>query len=120
MCTIPVRLDFKSKENRIQAETTLRKICKVSCATPYPRKLRSMLDEILKEGKKQHSKCYIRTKVNVEDLTIEAHARTSDGWVDLKLKKDIPLDILDKFDTNTGKPVVEIAPMETSEGSSTL
>ena len=120
MCTMPVRLDFKSKEIRIQAEDTLRKICKVSCATPYPRKLRSLLDEVLKEGKKAYSKCYIRTKVNYENLTIEAHARTENGWVDLKLKRDIPLDILDRFDTSTGTPAADNVLMETGEVTHTL
>jgi hypothetical protein len=38
---------------------------------------------------------FIRTKVNVDKLTAEAHAKTEGGWLDLCLKKDIPLNILD-------------------------
>ena len=45
MCTVPVRMDFKNKETRIQAETTLQSICKVKCSIPYPRKLRTMINE---------------------------------------------------------------------------
>jgi hypothetical protein len=52
MCTMPVRFEFKDKDTRISAEKSLRKICKVSCAVPYPKKLRDMLDNLLKEGKK--------------------------------------------------------------------
>jgi hypothetical protein len=31
----------------------------------------------------------------VENLTIEAHAKTGSGWLDLGIKKQISLDILD-------------------------
>jgi hypothetical protein len=37
MCTLPVKLIFKGKDERIRAEQTLRKICKVRCSTPYRR-----------------------------------------------------------------------------------
>jgi hypothetical protein len=94
-CTVPVRFEFKDKEERFQAEKTLRKVCKVSCAVPYPKKLRLMLDACINEGKKKFPNCYIRTKVNVDNLTIEAHAKTGEGWVDLGLKRSIPLNILD-------------------------
>ncbi len=33
--TIPVKLAYKDKETRIAAEQNLRKLCKVSCTTPY-------------------------------------------------------------------------------------
>ena len=51
-CTMPVRLDFKDKETRIQAEISMRKLCKVSCSTPYPKKLRNILSGLVKDGKK--------------------------------------------------------------------
>ena len=53
MCTVPVRMDFKNKETRVSAEYTLRSICKVSCSTPYPRKLRALLGRAILEGKKK-------------------------------------------------------------------
>jgi hypothetical protein len=93
--SVPVRLDFKDKDTRINAETSLRKICKLKCSIPYPRKLRTLLGELVKDGKKAHPDCFIRTKVNVDKLTVEAHAKTEGGWIDLKLSKPIPLNILD-------------------------
>jgi hypothetical protein len=33
--------------------------------------------------------------VNIDKLTVEAHAKTSEGWVDLNLTRPIPLNILD-------------------------
>jgi hypothetical protein len=95
MYTVPVRMDFRDKETRFQAETHLRKICGASCSVPYPRKLRTMLGDLVKEGKKTHPNSFIRTKVNVDSLTIEAHAKTEGGWLDLGLIKHIPLNILD-------------------------
>jgi hypothetical protein len=95
MYTIPVRLDFKDKDTRFNAETSLRKICKISCSTPYPKRLRAMLTDMVKTGKALHPNKFIRTKVNVDQLTIEAHAKTENGWLDLNLKRDIPLNILD-------------------------
>jgi hypothetical protein len=104
-CTLPVRFEFRDKETRIQAEKTLRKVCKVSCATPYPKKLRDMLDTMLTEGKKQYPKCFIRTKVSVDDLTIEAHAKVGDNWVDLGLKRSIPHDICDQVTIDSSSQV---------------
>jgi hypothetical protein len=95
MYTVPVRMDFKDKDTKIKAETSLRKICKVSCTTPYPKKLRTLLGEVIKEGKTKCPNTFIRTRVNIDKLTIEAHAKTGDGWVDLNIIKDIPLNILD-------------------------
>jgi hypothetical protein len=62
---------------------------------PYPKKLRSLLDTLVAEGKVKYPNTFIRTQVNVEQLTVEAHAKTGEGWVDLGLKRDIPLNILD-------------------------
>ena len=47
MCTMPVRFDFKDRETRIQAEISLRKICQVRCSTPYPKKLRQLLNKLV-------------------------------------------------------------------------
>jgi hypothetical protein len=107
-CTIPVRFEFKDKETRFQAEKTLRKVCKVSCAIPYPKKLRSMMDCMLSEGKKKYPNSYIRTKVNVDDLTIEAHAKVGDNWIDLGLKTNIPHDICDLVSTDEQVAVSQV------------
>jgi hypothetical protein len=56
---------------------------------------------MLTEGKKQFPNSYIRTKVNVDDLTIEAHAKVGDNWVDLGLKTNIPHNICDLVSTDT-------------------
>jgi len=99
MCTVPVRFDFKTKEQRINAETNLRKICKVRTSVPYPKRLRKMLNDLIQEGKKAMPQRFIMTKVDIENLRISAHARGENGWVDLQLTKNIPMDLLDYRET---------------------
>ena len=120
MCTVPVRLDFKNKETRIQAEYTLRNICKVSCSTPYPKKLRQLLKLQIEEGKKLRDKCFIRNKVDIDNLRIITSARAENGWEHLDIDMEIPVDILgndwvrDAFDTNTNTDM-EVNTQQTAE-----
>ena len=78
-------MDFKDKATRIQAEIAMHKICKVSCSTPYPKRLRTMLDNLVKECKVRAPELFIRTRVNADKLTIDVHAKVGDTWVDLGL-----------------------------------
>ena len=115
MCTVPVRMDFKNKETRIQAESTLRNICKVSCSTPYPKKLRAMLGRAILEGKKTCPETYIRTRIDVDNLTVTASARVGATWSVVYGPVPIPLDVLDP---NTIIPVPEqpeVSTMDTVE-----
>ena len=89
--------DFKNKDTRIQAENTLRSICKVNCSTPYPRKLRTMINYTVQKGKALREGCFIKVKVDIDNMQLSASARTPSGWVNLQLDQAIPLDILDKF-----------------------
>ncbi len=95
MCTVPVKLTFRDKNSRFQAEQTLKKACKVKCATPYPKSLRNLIDSFVKDCKKVKSGCFILTKVNIEKLCITARARTDEGWENLDKTVNIPLDLLD-------------------------
>jgi hypothetical protein len=88
-------MEFKDRENRFEAEIMLRKLCKVSCSVPYPKKLRNQITSLVKAGKEKQPNCFIRTKVNVENLTVEVHAKTASGWLDLGMKSSISLDVLD-------------------------
>jgi hypothetical protein len=72
----------------------LKKICKVNCSVPYPKRMRTLLNDLVQKGKSLQPDCFIRTRVNVENLTVEVHAKTASGWLDLNLKQSIPLNIL--------------------------
>jgi hypothetical protein len=95
MCTVPVKLIFKGKDERMMAEQTLRKVCKVRCSTPYPKKLRSMIRTLVDEGKAAKPGHFVRVRVHPDTLTLDAFASVDGNWVDLKLERSIPLDILD-------------------------
>jgi hypothetical protein len=95
MCTVPVKLTFRDKNSRFQAEQTLKKACKVKCATPYPKKLRGLIDGFVKECKQVKSGCFILAKIDIEKLCITARARTDEGWVNLDKTVSIPTDLLD-------------------------
>ena len=97
MCTVPVRMDFKNKETRIQAESTLRSICKVNCSIPYPRKLRVLINDAISKGKQLREGCFIKVKIDVDNLMLLASARGKDGWEKLDMDTPIPLDILERY-----------------------
>jgi hypothetical protein len=107
-------MDFKDRETRFEAKIMLRKICKVNCSVPYPKKMRNLLNDMIKEGKVLQPNSFIRTKVNVEKLTVEAHAKTAACWVDLNIKKSIPVSILDN---STEQVVMEIGESKLSQVS---
>jgi hypothetical protein len=96
MCTVPVKLIFKGKDERIRAEKTLRQVCNVRCSTPYPKKLRIMIKDLIDEGKALQPDHFVRVRVHSDTLKVDAHASIDGKWVDLKIEKDIPLDVLDR------------------------
>ncbi len=100
-CTVPTKLTFRTKDERIKAEQTLRKFGMVKCSVPYPKKLRTIIGDIVKKGKQVKPNNYIRVKVDTESLTVSAHASVQSPsgrwvWEDLELTTEIPLDVLDK------------------------
>ncbi len=97
-CTMPVKMMFKDKKERILAEQHLRKVCDVKCSTPYPKGLRALISGLISEAKQAKPGHFILAKVNAELLTVSAHASENGKWVDLNVTKCIPLNILDRFE----------------------
>jgi hypothetical protein len=89
MYTMPVKMDFADREIRFQSELSLRKICKLNCAVPYPKNVRLIMDSLVSEGKKMYPDSFIRTKVDADKLTVEAFASVNKKWVSLGLTKEI-------------------------------
>ena len=56
-----------------------------------------MINETIAEGKKRMDKCFIKVKVDIDNLKLSASARTDQGWTNLELDQNIPLDILEKY-----------------------
>jgi hypothetical protein len=98
-CTMPVKMLFKDKKERILAEQHLRKVCDVKCSTPYPKGLRTLISGLINKAKREKPGRFILAKVNAEKLTVSALASENNSWVDLNITKEIPLNILDRFET---------------------
>jgi hypothetical protein len=65
---------------------------------PYPKGLRTLIAGLISEAKAVKPGHFILAKVNTEHLTVSAHASENGRWVDLNVSKEIPLNILDRFE----------------------
>jgi hypothetical protein len=113
-CTMPVKMLFKDKKKRILAEQHLRKVCKVKCSTPYPKGLRTLITNLISDAKRSKQGHFILAKVNVENLTVNAFASEDNKWIDLNISREIPLNILDRFETLEADSEMEAE--DTTEG----
>jgi hypothetical protein len=93
--TLPVKLNFKSKEAKQRAEQVLRKTCKVQCGTPFPKRLRVMLGETVKQQKNAYPNCFIQTRVDLDSMSVMVSRKTNDGWVNNYCSIPIPEPVLD-------------------------
>jgi hypothetical protein len=98
MCTVPIKLSFKDKETRFEAEMTLKKACKVKCGTPYPKKLHVIIDEFVNSCKADSPGNFILAKVDVDKMLVTAKARSDKGWTELDRTVAIPVDLLDPME----------------------
>jgi hypothetical protein len=112
MCTVPVKLTFRDKATRFQAELSLKKACKVKCSTPYPKQLRAIMDDLVKRCKPDNNGCFILPKVDMDKLVVTARARSDKGWRDLEQSAKIPLDILDPAESAAAEDeVIDMVPL---------
>jgi hypothetical protein len=76
------------------------------------------MDKMITEGKKSFPNCFIKTKVDVDNLTVEAHAKTKEGWIDLGLKSKIPLTILDNVNLVSSQVTSQVISQAPSQATS--
>ena len=107
-CTLPVKYEFKDKDSRIRAETTLRARCKVSCTTPYPIILRECICRVVDKVKKDYPGEFVRVNVDTNKLCLNVARRGNKDTSWSYLKKDIalPLDVLDTVTRTVPKDMV--------------
>jgi hypothetical protein len=72
MCTLLVEMIFNGKGEAILAEQTLRKIFKVRCSTPYPKRLRTMIRDLVDEGKAAKHRHFVHVCVHSDTLKLDA------------------------------------------------
>jgi hypothetical protein len=97
--SIPVKLAYKDKETRMTAEQNLRKLCKVSCTTPYHSTLRDFMKKTMEEAKAKYKNSFVQTRVDVENMTLRVSYRQDGVWhndVDRILLPDSVLDLTHK------------------------
>jgi hypothetical protein len=78
--SIPVKLTYKDKETRMTAEQNLRKLCKVSCTTPYHSTLRDVMRKTMEEAKAKYDNSFVQTRVDVENMTLRVSYRQDGVW----------------------------------------
>ncbi len=99
-CTVPIKLTWMTKGERIRGEQAIRNVCKSKCSVPYPRKIRNIIDEVLKAGQSAKPGLFIRVRVMSDNLTVVAHAKEEGKWVDLEVSRQIPVDSLEPAELN--------------------
>jgi hypothetical protein len=70
-CTVPVRYQFKDREQRVFAEKQLRDLCKVKCSTPFPAVVRECIKQVVDHVRESFPDDYIRVSVMVKDFALK-------------------------------------------------
>ena len=96
-CTLPVKYEFKDKDTRIHAETTLRTRCKVRCTTPYPTILRECIKQVIDAVKVQFPGEFVRVTVDPSKMCLSVARRGNKDTEWTYLREDIilPKEVLD-------------------------
>jgi hypothetical protein len=74
-CTLPVRYQFKDREQRVFAEKQLRDLCNVKCSTPYPAVVRECIKQVVTHVRETFPDDYIRVSVMVKDFALKLQRR---------------------------------------------
>jgi hypothetical protein len=103
-CTVPVRYDFESKEDRMRAETVLRSKCNVNCAVPYPPLVRECIKQVVTNVKKEFPRNLVRVTIdtgrlcfNVSRRVISENKEEKNPWI-LYGSLSIPEEVSTGFD----------------------
>jgi hypothetical protein len=100
-CTVPVKYEFKDKDDKARAEKILRDLCDVHCTTPYPVMVRECIKQIIEKVKLEFPENLIKVSVDCNSHVFKI-ARKEKGtgnsvmpWIPYKLSILIPDDVLD-------------------------
>jgi hypothetical protein len=93
--TIPVKLVYKDRDTRITAEQNLRKLCKVSCTTPYHSTLRDVMKKAMEEAKVKYKNSYVQTRLDVDNMELKVSYRKDGIWYNDVEKLPLPDSVFD-------------------------
>jgi hypothetical protein len=74
-CTVPVKYQFKDREQRVFAEKQLRQVCKVKCATPYPVVVRECIKQVIDHVRKYYPDDFIKVNVHANKFALKVSRR---------------------------------------------
>jgi len=97
-CTVPVRYQFKNKEQKFFAEKKLRDVCKVKCATPYPAIVRLCIKQVVDHVRLSHPQDFVRVTVVPKEFSLKVSRRppgTNLKWIDYPDLLRLPDEALD-------------------------
>jgi hypothetical protein len=81
-CTVPVRYQFKDKDQKSYAEKTLREVCKVKCATPYPA---IVYKQVVDHVRQTHPGDFVKVSVVPKEFSLKVSRRPQGKnlkWID--------------------------------------
>jgi hypothetical protein len=84
-CTIPVKYQFKDRDQRVYAERKLRDVCGVKCATPYPAIVRECIKQVVDHVRTTHKEDFVRVSVVAKEFALKVSRRPPGKdlpWVD--------------------------------------
>jgi hypothetical protein len=97
-CTVPVKYQFKDREQRIFAEKQLRDTCKVKCATPYPVVVRECIKQVIDHVRQSHPEDFIKVNVHANKFALKVSRRPKGKdlpWIDYPDLLSLPNEALD-------------------------
>jgi hypothetical protein len=99
-CTIPVKYEFESREEKIEAETILKEKCGASCSTPYPAILRECIKQVVSKVRKDYPNNQVRVSVDTKNISLRVSTREKsqtehkNKWVSYADNIPLPREVL--------------------------
>jgi hypothetical protein len=95
-CTIPVKYEFRSKEEKIEAETLMMNKCGANCSTPYPAILRECIKQVVNKVRSDFPNNQVKVSVETNTFSLRVSRRekvkgTPNRWT--VFTKNVPLPI---------------------------
>jgi hypothetical protein len=97
-CTVPVKYQFKDREQRIFAEKQLRDTCKVKCATPYPVVVRECIKQVIDHVRLSHPDDFVKVNVHANKFALKVSRRPKGKdlpWIEYPDLLSLPNEALD-------------------------
>jgi hypothetical protein len=114
-CTMPVKMNFNSKDARARAERVLKRQCKVRCVVPYPQRLRNSIKNAIQDQKVKHPNCFIQVKVDAEALCLRISRKEGENWHNNYATVNLENEVLDLGSIGNAPAPAKESDMEVSQ-----